>query len=79
MVGLVLKYEPPATKPATSDGLSGPVTVRKGMGETVFLKPHSVLSDGRRIGPSGPVGGDADVWVVTLDGGRIQIACTEQR
>ncbi len=57
---------------------TGPISARQVDGPQLYLRPHAVTVDGRTE-VLAPIPPGAPVWILTLDNGRVNIGCTEER
>lgn len=68
----------PRPVPPPPFDLAGEVAVYREHPPAKVLRPYHVVHDGRsRLVAPPPADPPAGVWVVTLDGGRIRLTCTE--
>lgn len=56
---------------------AGDVALIRGRHPAVRLRPHSVIADGRPQVVAYKPAGDPEIWVLYLNGNRVQVACTQ--
>ncbi len=79
-VGWVGSGSRPSAAPAGPVDFTKDIVIYDGPPPARVLRPHSVSVDGqsRSLGPA-PASAPVGLWVISFDGGRVQIACSEFR
>lgn len=76
-IGLALSGKPPGRQEREAvEWEGGEVTVRRGKDQAVILRPHVVWRDGASAKVGDQPREDAEVWTITLSGGRTVIGAT---